>query len=172
MYKTTFITHIGHYEFKVCPLGLPKFPLPFRPQRILSIVPHEVCFCVFDDILIYSKSLSAHVEHLLLVSNTLLFHFLYAKRSKCSFGQSKEYLGHVLKDMEEWPTPRTVKALRGFLGVTGYYRKYVPNYERIIRLLSDLLKKNVIVRIEEADQSVAAIKKVMSATPMLALPNS
>uniref|UniRef100_A0A3Q7IEI7 Reverse transcriptase/retrotransposon-derived protein RNase H-like domain-containing protein n=1 Tax=Solanum lycopersicum TaxID=4081 RepID=A0A3Q7IEI7_SOLLC len=111
-------------------------------------------------------------EHLLLVSNTLLFHFLYAKRSKCSFGQSKEYLGHVLKDMEEWPTPRTVKALRGFLGVTGYYRKYVPNYERIIRLLSDLLKKNVIVRIEEADQSVAAIKKVMSATPMLALPNS
>lgn len=109
----------------------------------------------FDDILIYSKLLEDHVQHLSTVFRTLKEHSLYTKRSKCSFGQSKvEYLGHVITaegvttdpdkvlSMVNWSRPTTVKALRGFLGLTDYYRKYVANYGAICRPLTDLLKKD------------------------------
>ncbi|KAF3677590.1 hypothetical protein FXO37_04739 [Capsicum annuum] len=135
----------------------------------------------FDDIFMYNKSSHKHVEHLVLVFNTLVSHSLYVKWSKCSFGQSKVYLGHVIfaegvsadpakvGAMIEWPTSCTVKALRGFLGLTGYYRKYVANYGSICRPLEDLLKKNAFIWTDEADQAFSALNLVMSTTLVLAL---
>lgn len=91
----------------------------------------------FDDILIYSDSLDSHLQHLRIVFETLKQHKLFVKKSKCSFGQARlEYFGHVVSSegvsadkskidsMLSWPQPTTVKGLRGFLGLTGYYRKF------------------------------------------------
>lgn len=109
---------------------------------------------------------------------------LYAKRSKCSFGQSKvEYLSHIItvaevsidpskvQSMRDWPTPTTLRALRGFWGLTGYYRKYVYNYGVICRPLTELLKKDSFKWSKEADHAFLALKQAMSSTPVLVLPD-
>jgi len=94
-----------------------------------------------DDILVYSPTLQDHVEHLKLVFELLKEHQLVAKLSKCTFAQTQlEYLGHIIsgqgvstdpaktRAMLEWPLPSNVTELRGFLGLTCYYRKFVRNY--------------------------------------------
>lgn len=111
----------------------------------------------FDDILlIYSPTLIDHVTHLGIVLNTLREHPLFAKRSKCTFAQSQvEYLGHIISEkgvsvdlnkvesILTWPLPKDVKpSLRGFLGLTGYYRRLVKNYGIICKPLTDLLKRD------------------------------
>ncbi|WMV54372.1 hypothetical protein MTR67_047757, partial [Solanum verrucosum] len=133
---------------------------------------------------VYSRSRADHVVHLKAVFEVLRKQSLYAKSSKCSFGQSQvEYLGHIItsegvstdpskvRSMSEWPTPTTLRALRGFLGLTGYYRKYVHNYGIICRPLTDLLKKDAFRWNEEADQAFIALKHAMSNAPVLALPD-
>lgn len=92
----------------------------------------------FDDILVYNKSEQDHVQHLSLVMEVMQANTLYAKQSKCALAVPKvEYLGHVISKegvatdpskittMEQWPTPTTLKQLRGFLGLTGYYRRFI-----------------------------------------------
>lgn len=109
----------------------------------------------FDDILIYSPDVETHQQHLRIVLSLLQKHTLFAKLSKCSFGQPKvDYLGLIISGqgvsadptkiqcMLEWPQPKSIKGHRGFLGLTGYYRKFVKNYELISRPLTELLKKN------------------------------
>lgn len=110
---------------------------------------------LFDDILVYSATMDDNVQHLRLVIQILRQEQLYAKRSKCSFCQNKvEYLGHIItregvytdpteiEAMVNWPTPKSVKALRGFLGLRGYYRRFVKSYGVIIRPLTNFLQKN------------------------------
>ena len=112
----------------------------------------------FDDILIYSKSLSEHVTHLRSVLEVLRANKLFAKLSKCTFVQSEiEYLGHVINQdgvatdpakisaIQAWPTPKTVTELRSFLGLTGYYRRFIQSYGVICRPLVDALKKNSFI---------------------------
>jgi hypothetical protein len=104
-----------------------------------------------DEILVYSKTMDEHLEHLKLVFNTLQDNKLFAKMSTCSFAQSQlEYLGHIISDkgvatdpaktaaMLKWPIPTTVTELRGFLGLTGYYRKFVKVYRVIAKPLTML----------------------------------
>ncbi|XP_071939819.1 uncharacterized protein [Coffea arabica] len=139
------------------------------------------------------SDLNSHLKHLSLVLNILRTHSLYAKMSKCSFGQDKiEYLGHVVivegvsadpakvEAMLSWPVPDNIKALRGFLGMTGdraddlstgYYRRFVKSYGKIAKPLTELLKKHSFVLSGVATSAFEQLKVAMTQAPVLALPN-
>lgn len=106
------------------------------------------------------------------------------KKSKCTFGQTLvKYLGHILtvegvqvddneiKVMQEGPVPRNITELRGFLGLTGYYRKFVKNYGLIARPLTDMTKKGGFKWNEQGQQAFELLKEAMKTTPVLAMPN-
>jgi hypothetical protein len=118
------------------------------------------------------------------VLHLLSQHQLFLKKSKCAFGASKvEYLGHLvgkddvrvdpkkIESMQYWPHPRTLKILCGFLGLTGYYRKFVKNYGKIAAPLTALLKKNSFTWTPATAQDFQTLKMAMCTTPVLALPD-
>ena len=118
----------------------------------------------FDDILIYSDSWAKHLQHLSIVLNALWAHQLHLKRSKCSFGASSvAYLGHVISasgiamDADKvaavalWSTPRSARGLRGFLGLIGYYRKFVHDFGLTVAPLTRLLWKDAFALDNEAN---------------------
>ena len=120
----------------------------------LPLLPHFV-LVFFDDILVYRKTWTYHLAHVDQVLHLLSQHQLFLKQSKCAFGALEvKYLGHLVgKDgvrvdpkkieaMQDWPHPKTLKILRGFLGLTSYYHKFVKNYGKIATPLTALLKKN------------------------------
>ena len=97
VYKTAFRTHMGHYEFLIMPFGLTNAPTIFQTimNEVFSPYLRTFVLVFFDDILVYSKTLKEHVEHLIEVMSILRKNQLYAKRSKYFFGQQQvEYLGH------------------------------------------------------------------------------
>jgi hypothetical protein len=129
--KTAFKTRYGHYEFVVMPFGLTNAPATFQSvmNSILAPFLDRFVLVYLDDILIYSKSMADHVEHLKSVLEALREHKFYCKRSKCQFGSKQvEYLGHLLTPqgimvdprkvvaIRDWPDPTNVSQLRGFLG--------------------------------------------------------
>ncbi|KAL4284928.1 hypothetical protein GQ457_16G014540 [Hibiscus cannabinus] len=184
--KTAFRTHDGHYEFLVMPFGLSNAPSTF--QRLMNDIfrPYlrQFVLVFFDDILIYSSTWDAHVRHVQLVLQLLRTHHLVAKLSKCVFGQqSIGYLGHIISaqgvsvDPEkitsicQWPQPQTVKEVRSFLGLAGYYRRFIRNYATIASPLTDLLRKDAFNMTSAAAQAFSSLKQLLSSTPVLRLPD-
>ncbi|MBT0984553.1 reverse transcriptase family protein, partial [Salmonella enterica subsp. enterica serovar Typhimurium] len=140
VHKSAFRTRYGHYEFLVMPFGLTNAPAAF--MRLMNEVFQEYLdrfvIVFIDDILVYSKSKSDHIRHLNLVLRKLREHQLYAKFSKCQFWLTEvAFLGHVVSAqgiqvdpqkitaVENWEQPRTVTEVRSFLGLAGYYRRFV-----------------------------------------------
>lgn len=138
--KTAFSTHMGHYEFLVMPFNMTNASATFQSlmNTVLAEVLRKFALVFFDDILIYSSDAQQHILHLRTVLDILRQHKLYAKLSKCSFMQSEvEYLGHIISGdgvatdhskiitIQQWPTPENVTQLRSFLGLTGYYRRFI-----------------------------------------------
>jgi hypothetical protein len=158
--KTTFRTHHGHFEFLVMSFGLTNAPATFQAlmNEVLYDFIRNFILVFFDDILIFSSSWSEHLQHVRAVLQRLREHQLAVKRSKCSFGTTAvAYLGHVIsaqgvamdaekvEAVQAWPRPHTVRAVRGFLGLTGYYRKFILSYGDIAAPLMQLLKKEASV---------------------------
>ncbi|XP_054820707.1 uncharacterized protein LOC129319639 [Prosopis cineraria] len=184
--KTAFRTHQGLYEWLVMPFGLTNAPATFQAlmNSVFKAYLRKFVLIFFDDILIYSATWSQHLEHIGLVLEQLVAHQLYAKKSKCSFGQTQiEYLGHVVAAngvsmdlskvaaVQQWPTPANVSQLRGFLGLTGYYRRFIHKYASIAQPLTRLLQKNGFIWTNEAQSAFDLLKKALTEAPVLALPD-
>ena len=134
--------------------------------------------------MIYSKTWAEHLQHLRAVFTVLREHSLVLKRSKCLFAQRNvAYLGHVITGsgvaMDEskidavkaWPIPKTIRALRGFLGLTGYYRCFIHNYGIIAAPLTALLKKEAFRWSDDATAAFDALKAALMSAPVLQLPD-
>lgn len=136
----------------------------------------------FDDILVYSKTLKEHLIHVEAVLQVMQQHQLFTKQSKCMFGQQQlEYLGHIIsregvsidpskvEAMFKWPVPTSVKQLRGFLGLAGYYRRFIKGYGEVSRPLTNLLRQGGFHWTDEAMKYFNRLKECMSTAPVLAL---
>jgi hypothetical protein len=184
--KNSFRTHEGHYEFLVMAFGLCNAPSTFQSlmNHVFHSFLHHFVLVFFDDILIYRKTWTYHLAHIYRVLHLLSQHQPFLKQSKCSFGASKvKYLGHLVgKDgirvdpkkieaMQDWPHPKTLKILRGFLGLMGYYCNFVNNYGNIAAPLTALLKNNSFTWSPKVAQDFQTLKMAMCTTLVLVVPD-
>ena len=154
VHKTMFRTRYGHYEFLVMPFGLTNTPAAFMDLMNRVFRPYVDQFVVvfIDDILVYSKDRENHESHLRVVLKTLRKEQLYAKLSKCEFWLNEmSFLGHIVskegirvdsKKIEvvvEWKLPRNVTKVRSFLGLAGYYRRFVKGFSMTVASMTRLL---------------------------------
>jgi hypothetical protein len=186
-HKTAFQTHHGHFEYKVMPYGLTGAPATFQGvmNEVLASGLRKFVLVFIDDILIYSKTLEDHVQHIKHVFQMLLDNRLEVKKSKCAFAKRElSYLGHIISGagvatdpkkiapIVEWLAPINAKQLHSFLGMAGYYRKFVHGYGIISKSLTELLKKGVqFIWTSKHEASFQALKQALVSTPVLALPD-
>ncbi|KAI3819462.1 hypothetical protein L1987_13299 [Smallanthus sonchifolius] len=185
--KTAFRTRYGHYEFMVMPFGLTNAPAVFMDlmNRVCKPYLDKFVIVFIDDILIYSKTKAEHEQHLRLILELLKKEQLYAKFSKCEFWLKEvQFLGHIVKDkgihvdpakieaVKNWSTPKTPTEIRSFLGLAGYYRRFISNFSKIAVPLTALTHKGKSYewgpKQEEAFQT---LKHKLCNAPILTLPN-
>jgi len=184
--KTAFRTHEGHYEFVVMPFGLTNAPTTFQSLMNDLFRPYLRKFILvfFDDILVYSTSWEDHLTHLQTVLQILADNELFAEESKCRFGVTQvDYLGHIISEQGvsvdptkiqtviEWPTPTTTKGVRRFLGLVGYYRKFIRHFGSIAAPLTRLLTNEGFHWNEEADMAFSKLKTTLTSSLVLRLPD-
>ncbi|GJY91738.1 putative reverse transcriptase domain-containing protein [Tanacetum coccineum] len=156
--KLAFRTRYGHYEFQVMPFGLTNTPAVFMDLMNHVCKPFLDKFVIvfIDDILIYSKNKKEHKEHLKVVLELLKKEKLYAKFSKCEFWIPKvQFLGYVInsqgihvdpakiESIKDWESPKTPTEIRQFLGLAGYYQRFIEGFSKIAKSMTKLTQKGV-----------------------------
>ncbi|GJV12772.1 reverse transcriptase domain-containing protein [Tanacetum coccineum] len=185
--KTAFRTRYGHFEFTVMPFGLTNAPAVFMDlmNRVCKLYLDKFVIVFIDDILIYSKTKEDHEVHLGLVLELLRKEKLYAKFSKCEFWlQEVHFLGHVVNQngihvdpskieaVKNWKTPTTPSEIRSFLGLAGYYRRFIANFSKIAKPLTSLTQKNQkYVWGVEQEEAFQTLKNNLCDAPILTLPD-
>ncbi|WVZ63904.1 hypothetical protein U9M48_013498 [Paspalum notatum var. saurae] len=175
--KTAFSTRYGLYL--VMSFGLTNAPAFFMYMMNSAFMNELDKFVVvfIDDILIYSKSEEEHKEHLRIVLTQLREHKLYAKFSMCAFLVEGSHIlsekgvavdPSKVKDVLNWKQPETVTEIRSFLGLAGYYRRFIKDFSKTAKPMTSLTKKNTNLNCEEAFQT---LKKLLTTAPVLAQPN-
>ena len=186
--KTAFSTRYGLYEYLVMSFGLTNAPAYFMYLMNSVFMPELDKFVVvfIDDILIYSKNEEDHAEHLRIVLQRLRDHHLYAKFSKCEFWlDSVKFLGHTIssdgisvdptkvQEVMDWESPISVHQIRSFLGLAGYYRRFITDFSRIAKPMTELLKKGVkFVWNDKCEEAFQTLKARLTTAPVLSTPDS
>ncbi|KAJ8761816.1 hypothetical protein K2173_004665 [Erythroxylum novogranatense] len=184
--KTAFRTRYGHFEFLVMPFGLTNAPAVFMDlmNRVFKSFLDQFIIVFIDDILVYSKSDEEHEDHLRVALETLRKNELYAKFDKCEFWlREVVFLGHVISEhgvhvdpqkieaVVKWEAPKNVAEVRSFLGLAGYYRRFVEGFSLIAAPLSKLTRKNQKFEwTEECQSSFEKLKNRLTTAPILTLP--
>nr|GEV68532.1 putative reverse transcriptase domain-containing protein [Tanacetum cinerariifolium] len=156
--NTAFRTRYGHYEFQVMPFGLTNAPAVFMDlmNRVCKPYLDKFVIVFIDYILIYSKNEKEHEEHLKAILELLKKEKLYAKFSKCEFWIPKvQFLGHVIdsrgihvdptkiQSIKDWASPKTLTVIRQFLGLAGYYRRFIEGFLKIAKSMTKLTQKGI-----------------------------
>ncbi|GJW30979.1 putative reverse transcriptase domain-containing protein [Tanacetum coccineum] len=185
--KTAFRTRYGHFEFTVMPFGMTNAPAIFMDlmNRVCKPYLDKFVIVFIDDILIYSKSEEEHEVHLKTILDLLKKEKLYAKFSKCEFWLKEvQFLGHVVnhdgihvdpskvESVKNWKTPESSTKIRSFLGLAGYYRRFIENFSKIAKPLTLLtLKNKAYVWGDKQDEAFQILKEKQCNTLVLALPD-
>lgn len=186
--KTAFSTDNGHYEYLKMPFGLNNAPATF--QRLMNHVLHgligKTCLVYMDDVIVFSTSLQEHIEKLSKVFDRFRKCKLKIQLDKSDFLRKEaEFLGHVVtpqgikpnpKKIEaiyKYPIPKTTKEIKSFLGLIGYYRKFIKNFADITKPLTKCLKKNAKIDTnnEEYVEAFETCKSILMNSPILQPPN-
>nr|GEX35302.1 putative reverse transcriptase domain-containing protein [Tanacetum cinerariifolium] len=184
--KTTFRTRYGHYEFQVMPFGLTNIPAVFMDLMNWVCKPYLDKFVIvfIDDILIYSKNKIEHKEHLKAILELLKKEKLYAKFSKCEFWIPKvQFLSHVIdrrgihvdpakiESIKDWASPKTSTKIRQFIGLAGYYRRFIEGFSKIAKSMTKLTQKGIKFNWGEKEENAFQLtKQKLCSAPILALP--
>jgi hypothetical protein len=184
--KTAFRTHDGLYEFLVMPFELCNAPAMFQAlmNDVLRPFLRQFVLVFFDDILIYGTTWTDHLRQVRAVLDVLHQHRLFIKRSKCEFGaDSTSYLRHIIsasgvamdpakvQAVADWPVPRSARAVRGFLGHAGYYRKFIKEFNSVAVPLTALLRKEGFSWSAEGEAAFTALKTAVTTAPVLTVPD-
>ena len=187
--KTAFRTRYGHFEYTVMPFGLTNAPATF--QRLMHDIfrPHLDSFIIIylDDILVFSRNMEEHQDHLRTTLSTLAANHLYANTGKCHFAVPEvDFVGHVVSAagispdpskvaaILNWPQPTTITELRSFLGMTNFFRRGMRHYSAIAAPLYDMLHRSYKWSTTWSPPAITAfedLKLALSTAPILAAPD-
>lgn len=185
--KTAFSTPDGHYECMRMPFGLVNAPSTF--QRLMNITLSGLtsveCLVYLDDIIVFSKTFKEHISHIRNVFDRLRKANLKLKFTKCQFASKEvKYLGHYVSSngvypdpektevVKNYPQPKNIKQIRAFLGLVGFYRKFIPEYAHKAQPLTKLTRKNEkFVWKEDQEEAFRYFKKKLTSPPVLSFPN-
>ncbi|GJV29621.1 putative reverse transcriptase domain-containing protein [Tanacetum coccineum] len=184
--KTAFRTRYRHYKFQVMPFGLTNAPAVFMDLMNCVCKPYLDKFVIvfIDDILIYSRNKEEHANHLRIILELLKKEKLYAKFSKCDFWiHIVQFLRHLIDSqglhvdpakieaVKNWASPTTPTEIRQFLGLAGYYRRFIEGFSKIAKSLTELTQKNKkYIWGEDQESAFQLLKQKLCEAPILALP--
>jgi len=185
--KTTFRSLYRHYEYVVMPFGMTNAPTVFMDYMNIIFRPllDKFVMVFIDDTLIYFRTQEEHAEHLRLVLRVLREKQLYAKLSKCEFWMDEvQFLGHVISAqgitvepakvdaVVKWESPKSTTGIRSFVGLAGYYRRFIEGFSKIVAPLTQLTRKDQpFAWTGKCEESFQELKRRLMSAPILVIPD-